>query len=142
METIPAVKAVMTAFPKPVEAAAGLAEARALMQELGVHHLPVKRGAELIGVLSDRHLRAALARRRSEVTVDPRVGEVMDAHPYVVDLDTPLDVVLLTLADRHLDCALVTKEGRLAGIFTTTDACRAFGRHLRKLRPSGGDDAA
>ena len=43
------------------------------------------------------------------------------------------DRVLLHMADEHIGCALVVKDGRLAGIFTTTDACRVF-----STRPAPG----
>jgi hypothetical protein len=46
------------------------------------------------------------------------------------------------MAEHCLDSALVVKDGRLAGIFTVSDACRQFGRLLRSLFPPGGDDAA
>jgi hypothetical protein len=47
------------------------------------------------------------------------------------------------MARHHMSSALVTKTGRLAGIFTTVDACRLFCEHLRSLFPPGlGDTAA
>jgi CBS domain-containing protein len=70
------------------------------------------------------------------------VGEIARHGVYVVELTEPLDVVLLHMAKEHLDCALVVKDGKLAGIFTTTDASRAFGQLLRDLFPRGGGDAA
>jgi hypothetical protein len=37
----------------------------------------------------------------------------------------------------------VTKHGRLVGIFTATDACRVFCRHLRSIFPQrSADDVA
>jgi acetoin utilization protein AcuB len=64
-------------------------------------------------------------------------------HPYIVDLNERLDVVLQNMADRHIGSALVTRQGKLAGVFTTTDVCRAFVEYLRDpFRPVDGDDAA
>ena len=61
----------------------------------------------------------------------------------MVDLSAPLDLVLAEMARRHLDSALVLKGPKLVGIFTATDACRAFAEFLRREVPSaGGDDAA
>jgi CBS domain-containing protein len=75
----------------------------------------------------------------SELTV----RDVYIADPYIVDLNEPLDHVLLTMAQKHIGSVLVTKNGKLAGLFTTTDACRCFGEFLReKFSPRGDDEAA
>ena len=70
---------------------------------------------------------------------DPKTLTVEDAmvdEPYTVDMETPLVLVLETMASRHIGAALVTRRGRLAGIFTTRDACAAFADHLRREFPS------
>jgi CBS domain-containing protein len=77
---------------------------------------------------------------------DPRVLTVEDAYvadAYRVDLETPLSTVLLEMARRHIGAALVTGHSRLAGIFTSTDACRVFGEWLREHHAHrSGDDVA
>jgi acetoin utilization protein AcuB len=118
VERIPAIKSVMTPFPYSIDPEAEAVSARAMMDEHEIRHLPVKHGDSLV------------------------VKDVMVAEPYVVDLNERLDNVLLRLADQHDGCALVVKHGRLAGIFTSTDACRVFGQHLRSLRGSSGNDVA
>ena len=45
-----------------------------------------------------------------------------------------------TLGEAELDPIL--RDGKLVGIFTTTDVCRSFCLLLRSLFPKGGDDAA
>ena len=65
------------------------------------------------------------------------------SQPYVVDVSTRLDGVLEHMATHHVGSALVTKHGRLAGIFTAMGACRVYCEHLRRLfPPTTGDDAA
>ena len=69
--------------------------------------------------------------------------DVYVPEPYSVDSSTPLDVVLEHMATHHVGSAIVTKHGRIAGIFTATDACRVSCEHLRKLFPSrSGVDVA
>lgn len=131
---IPSIKSVMTPFPYSVAPSATTREAEAMMRDHGIHHLPVKEHDELVGVVAASDLRRA----RGAAT---RVAEVMRTDPYVVGLASPLDDVLLHMADHHVECVLVTKGDRLAGIFTVVDACRAFGRELRERRPGGGDAA-
>jgi len=132
---VPFIKSVMTAFPYFIEVNAGLHAATKMMERHGIRHLPVKDGDELIGVVSDRDVKRAKDERH--------VGDIVVRETYIVDLNERLDSVLLHLAKRHIGCALIVKEGRLAGIFTTTDACRVFGEYLRSLFPTEpGDDVA
>jgi acetoin utilization protein AcuB len=133
VERIPSIKSVMTAFPYSIDADASLREAREMLLEHEIRHLPVKDGERLVGVITDRDLKRAL---------DPSVGmppenelvvrdvAVFDA--YVVDLGERLDKVLERMAQEHIGCALVTRQGKLAGIFTNTDACQAFADYLRR----------
>jgi acetoin utilization protein AcuB len=77
----------------------------------------------LLGVLTDRDMKRAL---------DPSLGlppkaelfvrDVFVPDVYVVDVGEPLDGVLDHLSSQHIGSALVTKHGRLVGIFTLTDA--------------------
>ncbi len=135
MKHIPLIKSAMTAFPYFIEVDAGLKAATKMMERHGIRHLPVKDGDELIGVVSDRDIKRA----KREL----HVSDIVVRETYIVDLTERLDSVLLHLAQRHIGCALVVKEGRLAGIFTTTDACRVFGEYLRSLFPTEpGDDVA
>jgi acetoin utilization protein AcuB len=143
LERIPAVKAVMTPFPYHVEAEDPLEQAARLMKEHGIRHLPVERNERLVGIVSDRDLRLAESASPEAATRgELRVEDAMMSAPYTVDLETPLDYVALEMARRHIGSALVTRHGRLAGIFTATDACNALARILRELFPRDGGDAA
>jgi CBS domain-containing protein len=47
------------------------------------------------------------------------------------------------MAEHHLRSVVVTRKGKLVGIFTQIDACAAFAEFLREqLRRSGGGTAA
>jgi acetoin utilization protein AcuB len=144
MDHIPSIGSVMTPFPCVVQVNDSVLAARALMVEHEVRHLPVKDGSTLIGVLTDRDLKRAL---------DPSLGlppkeelfvrDVFVPDAYIVDVGEPLDGVLDHLSSQHIGSALVTKSGRLVGIFTLTDAARLFSRHLRSLFPCpSGDEVA
>jgi CBS domain-containing protein len=144
MDHIPMVASAMTPFQCWIDIGDSLRRASGLMVEHQIRHLPVMQERSLVGVLSDRDLKRAL---------DPTLGLppedelfVRDAYvsdPYVVDSSTALDVVLEHMAAHHVGSALVTSHGRLAGIFTATDACRLYCDHLRKLFPArSGEDVA
>jgi len=139
---IPVVSHVMTTFPYSIDEADKVSQARGLMREHEVRHLPVTRGGRLVGVISDRDIGLAVGPDPIPESQDLLVRALSTPHPYQVDLHTPLDEVLLEMAERHIGCALVTRQQKLVGIFTATDACRFFGQYLRDERSSDGDDAA
>ena len=114
------------------------------MVEHAVRHLPVKKGDTLVGVLTDRDLKRALD---PDLGLAPKdelfVRDVFVPDAYTVDTSEPLDRVLEEMTGQHLGSVLVTSHGRLAGIFTSTDACRVLCGHLRALAPPRpGNDAA
>lgn len=135
----PLLKTAMTPFPHAVDVDEPLARATEFMQAHDVRHLPVTEEARLVGVVSERDIRGAPLRRGARGL---RVRDVYVPDLYIVDLNEPLDNVLLTMAERHIGSAIVTRKGRLAGLFTYTDACRSFGEYLRERYPRGGDDVA
>jgi acetoin utilization protein AcuB len=144
MNHIPAIGSVMTPFPYVVQINESLLAARALMIEHEIRHLPVKDGNRLLGVLTDRDLKRALD---PSLRLPPKeelfVRDVFIPDAYVVDVAEPLHDVLKHLSSQHIGSALVTKSGRLVGIFTLTDAARLFGEYLCSLFPShSGDEVA
>jgi acetoin utilization protein AcuB len=131
----------MTPFPYSVEASESIARASAMMEEHGIRHLPVTEDRELIGVLSDRDVR--VARRvagEAANTGKLLVSEVCSRPPYVVELASALDDVVLEMAERGIGSAIVVRQGKLAGILTTTDVCRVLAQVLRGIAPPPGDD--
>lgn len=140
VKSIPQIKAVMTPFPHWISSDRPVSEAVRLMADHGIRHLAVKTGAKLVAVVTEHDVRNA--RNLNPQADQLEVGDICGKQAYVVELSEPLDRVLLGMADNYVDSALVVKDGKLAGIFTITDACRGFGDLLRSLFPSGGDDAA
>jgi acetoin utilization protein AcuB len=137
---MPTVKSVMTPFPHAVSLDAPLSAAREFLTEHHIRHLPVVDNGRLVGIVTDRDIKLLLGPDfdyppESELSV--RDAYVEDA--YIVDLNTPLDGVLATMAERRLGSAVVTRKGQLAGVLTATDVCRAFARFLRETYPADGD---
>jgi acetoin utilization protein AcuB len=144
MDRIPSVGSVMTPFPHCVHVDDSLLVARTMMVEHDVRHLPVKDGYQLVGILTDRDVKRALD---PDLGLPPKdqlfVRDVFVSDAFVVDSAELLDNVLEQLAARHIGSALVTKNGRLVGIFTLVDACRMFCQHLRAMFPNRrGDEVA
>ncbi|HAJ91805.1 MAG TPA: CBS domain-containing protein [Gammaproteobacteria bacterium] len=141
MKKMPVLKTAMTPFPYSVSLDASFDEASELMGHHNVRHLPVTRDRQVVGVITDRDLVSAMhVRSQSDDTGSLSVSDLYMADPYVVSIDEPLGNVLLTMAERHIGSAIVTRAGKLVGMFTTVDACRSFGEYLREHFPQPTDD--
>lgn len=131
----------MTPFPYSIAVDATLKEAEELMAEHEIHHLPVTRGHEVAGIVTQRDIVAAQARGKASPGDDRAiVSDVYVPEVYVVDLNEPLRNVLMEMADRHIGSAIVTRHGKLAGVFTSVDACRCFADFIEEIFPDPGDD--
>lgn len=139
MRRIPRIKSVMTPFPYSIAPSASLEDAIAMMTAHDIRHLPVCENGAVIGMLSERDARVALAVRRGngELTV----GEVCN-EPYLVDLDRRLDEAAAEMAQRRIGLAIVMRGDKLAGILTTTDVCRLLATTLREAYGDEDDDVA
>lgn len=115
----------MTPTPHTISAEQNLIFAQNRMNELGIRHLPVLRGGQLIGILSDRDIKFL----ESFDGMKPEEIDVEDActyDPYIVDSNTTLKEVTVTMAEKKYGCVLVKDDGKLAGIFTWIDALKVL----------------
>lgn len=141
MSAMPTIGAVMTPLPHSIDIGEDVVTARVLMEEHGIHHLPVTSNGKIAGVITVRDIQVAgsLAPERDGALL---VREVCHMPAYVADAADPLDVVLFEMADRQLSSAVVVDHrGQLAGILTLTDVCRLYARALegrfpQKSRPA------
>lgn len=132
MKKKPSLKQIMTPFPYAIDIDATLPEATGLMQTHKVHHLPVMGNGKLVGIVTEHDM---MAHTRLPAGGELSVRDIFIADPYIVDLHTPLDEVVLSMAERHLGSVLITRHGKLAGVVTTVDVCRSYGRFLQELFP-------
>jgi acetoin utilization protein AcuB len=136
----PTLASAMTPFPFSIDAQEDLRAARTMMVEHDLHHLPLTRDGELVGIVSDTDVLLAGNLTR-EAGAHVSVSAICSAPPYVVDIGERLEAVATTMAEKHIGSALVTRQGKLVGIFTHTDACRLLGELLRKASGSPVDDS-
>lgn len=128
MKRIPSIGTLMTPFPWYLEIGATVQMARALMLRQGIHHLPITD--------PEHHVLGLVNLNAIPDTAEP-VAEWLISVPRL-DVHTRADEVLEMMAEAHQDVVVLSHHGRLAGIFTWTDACRAFAMHLRDpSRPAG-----
>lgn len=130
----------MTPFPYSLGPEDSLDTARRMLKKHRIRHLPVMVKGSPAGVITDQDMRRAAADDGSGA--EPKVGDLALSEACEFDISAPLDMVLSEMATRLLDSALVLKGGRLVGIFTSTDACRAFADFLRREAPSEDGESA
>ena len=134
---------VMTPFPHSVELNASLIEARMFMKEHNIRHLPVTKEGELCGIITEHDIKLMLGPEFG--SPNPEELSVLDVYvpePYVVDIATHLASIVTTFVERKIGSAIVTKQGKLVGILTTRDVCRALAGYLNERDNPGGDEAA
>jgi acetoin utilization protein AcuB len=119
----------MTRSPAMIGAEQPLSLAHDLMRKKRIRHLPVLHGGKLVGIVSlrDLHLIETLdGVKQSEV----RVEEAMTPDVYCVNDSAPLRSVVREMARRKLGSAIVTRDQKVIGVFTTIDALRALDQAL------------
>jgi len=125
---------VLTASPED-----GVRETFFRMREAGIRHLPVLKGAQLVGMLSDRDLR-----RPDWVDEAPDLSHdyQLDDNLSVSDLMSHSPISVHTYEDLSKACELVNRHGfgalpvldkgnHLVGIVSKADLVRAFGQTLQ-----------
>lgn len=127
-------KDIMTENPVTASELMSVAEALGLLYELDVRHLPVVRGRELVGIISDRDLRG-FSEASEEDAIDAvegarnaNVGNFMNTSPVKVDPETNLrEVVELMLLHRVGAIPVADLDtGDLLGIVSYVDLLRVL----------------
>ena len=116
----------MTKIPHSIEPNCSVKEAKKRMYDMAVTHMPVLSGGKIIGILSERDI---LYLKGLE-TVDlgaVKVGDAMTNEPVIVPSDRPLSEVCTLMVKERIGSILVSgDDGKLAGIFTYTDALKTL----------------
>jgi acetoin utilization protein AcuB len=125
---------IMTENPVTATELMSVAEALGLLYELDVRHLPVVRGRELVGIISDRDLRGFSGVDEDEA-IDAiesartaTIGSFMNTSPVKVDPETNIrDVVDLMLLHRVGAIPVTDLDtGDLLGIVSYVDLLKVL----------------
>lgn len=121
-----------------------LPEALRLTAQRGVRHLPVLDGDRLVGILSDRDLKRAMASSASSLAAHEltylldqlRVGEVMTRTVITIGRMFPIEEAARLMVQEKIGALPVTEGERLIGLVTETDVLRLFVRAMGAGEPS------
>lgn len=95
------------------------ANARERMRTKKIHHLLVKEGAEMVGVLSARDL--ARGAYRGSAAKRLLVADFMTPHVVTVQPNTSVHRAANMMRGQSIGCLIVMEEGRAVGIVTMAD---------------------
>jgi len=127
----------MTAKPITVSPEDTIAQAGYLLKKHRIHHLPVVRGDELAGIVTDTDIRNTALKEPpadsgGEILVKERtVGEIMTRDVVTMNPWDTIEDALLVLHRRRFGALPVVDGRKLVGIITKTDILAAFIDTLR-----------
>ena len=102
---------------------ASLAEARVLLDQHRIRHLPVVEDGNPVGIITDRDIRsAAPASSLGQV----KVGEIMTRNLITVTPGTQVQEAAKLMVTHRIGGLPVQQEGKLVGIITETDLLNAL----------------
>jgi acetoin utilization protein AcuB len=115
------------------------AEALALCRMNRIRHLPVLEGRRLVGVISDRDLRAATPAlgdlARAEALDRIRVADEMARDVTTARPEDPIEDAAMVMYERKIGCLPVVDGEDLVGMLTTSDIMRALVRLVGAHKP-------
>jgi len=113
---------IMTPAPHCIGKDEPLHVAHELLQKYRLRHVPVvERSGKLVGVLSERDL-AELERMVALDPDDETVEDGMTRDVYCTTPDSLAKDVLRDMARHRYGSTVIVDQGKVVGIFTTTDA--------------------
>ncbi len=125
----------MTRNPITIQETASIIEAIHLLKEKSIRRLPVMRGEEIAGLVTEKMLLGYVPTKATSLDQwevhyllsKTPVKEAMNPKPYTVRAETPLAEAAKLLHDRKLNGVIVVDSaGHLGGLLTTTNALEAL----------------
>lgn len=124
---------VMTREPLTVTPSENVGQAEELMTENRIRQLPVVKGRELIGIITDRDIRSFLAGsavsspEEREQALRTKITDLMTTDPLTLEPDDELqDAVELLVEEKIGGVPVVDPAEGLVGIVTYVDVLRCF----------------
>lgn len=137
------VQDIMTPDPTTVTETTGLGEAMGVLTEGNIRHLPVTRGGDVVGMLSDRDVASLGYRLANDVEhidslrarLSQPVSSMMSGGVVTVGQDADVSEVVELLLEEKLGAVPVVESGttRLVGIVSYVDVLRAVGDVLDRI---------
>ena len=118
-------KDLMRPWPYDIDEKAPLALAQQMMAWGGVRRLPVVRGGEVIGEITERQVLVRCAALGMADALREPVGDTMSPLGDYVRPGDSADEAIVLMAKENLDSLPVIDDGRLSGLLVASDVLRA-----------------
>lgn len=128
------IRELMTHAPLSVSPHTPVDEARALMQQHRIRHLPVLDNGRLVGMVSDRDICLVLPSPATSLSVYEigylltrlTVGEIMTYFPITIGADRPVAEAVKRMLAYNIGALPVVEHGQLLGMLTRTNLLQAL----------------
>jgi acetoin utilization protein AcuB len=142
------VRDVMQAHPVTATAETRLSHLLRVLQQRGFRHVPIVEADRLIGIVSDRDVKQALAsaaqsadgRERDRLLDGLTAGGIMTRNVMTIGPMFGVEDAARLMATRKISALPVTEGDRLVGLVTETDVLHLFVRAMGALEPSSRVD--
>ena len=128
------VKEIMSTGVKTVTSTSSAEAAWQIMRGAQIHHLVVKDGPRLSGVLSSED---AGGSRGGRVRENLRVGDLMTTRVVTVPPNATVKRAASVMRGKSIGSLVVVDSGRAVGIVTTSDLLELLGRGAMRPSPVG-----
>lgn len=118
-----AVKEFMTTLPLTVDVLTSLETAERLFQRYDIRHLPVTKAGKLCGLVYERDLRLLMKTRLVDEGQET-LKRIVSRLPLQVAPEVSVRSVIGEMLRKKHEACLVSRRGKLMGIFTVTDALK------------------
>lgn len=134
------VREFMTTEVTSVQESDALLDAAMIFARSSLRHLPVLRGKQLVGVITERDVKRFAPGLLSGVTSE-QYNQVMEKTPLSrvmtrdllsVKPDQPMTEAANLIFTKRIGCLPVVENGELVGIITTTDMMRLLAQLLQQ----------
>ena len=135
------VRHAMTESPTTANPDMNATDAAALMKQFDVGVIPVTRGDDLLGLVTDRDLVLRVLAERQDPT-KVQIGDILTKAPVTVSPDTKISEARDAMAEHRVRRLPVVKNGQLVGIISLGDVAiadaseRAVGETLEDISES------
>jgi acetoin utilization protein AcuB len=141
------VRDFMTTEVTSLQETDSLLDARMVFIRSNFRHLPVLRGKQLVGVVTEHDVKqfapslmsGVSPEEYNQVLESTPISQAMTRDPVTVRPDQLVFDAATTLYARRLGCLPVVENGELVGIVTTTDMLRLLVRMIREQGLAEGE---
>lgn len=124
----------MTKNPVTIDQDESMAKAAEMLKKHKIRRMPVMKGGKLVGIISDKDLRSAMASPASSLSIwelhyildRMKVKELMTKNVITVAPETTLEEAAQIMRDKKIGGLPVLEGGKLVGIITETDIFEVF----------------